>query len=78
MRKREGKVYVTDEGNWILDCQTGPMNDPAAIANQIRNIVGVVEHGLFLSMATLAVLSDGEKIWEQDSSNPQRLPSGAA
>ena len=40
--------YVTDGGNYILDCHTGLIADPAALDVALRNIVGVVETGLFI------------------------------
>jgi len=55
-RSGEGP-WITDEGNYILDCACGKIEDPAALAASIRGIVGVVEHGLFLSMATVALIA---------------------
>jgi ribose 5-phosphate isomerase A len=52
-----GGDYVTDEGNLILDCACGAILDPQSLADKIRAIVGVVEHGLFLNMADLAIVS---------------------
>ena len=49
--------YITDEGNYILDCACGRIEDPVRTAAAIRAIVGVVEHGLFLGMATLALVA---------------------
>lgn len=49
--------WITDEGNLILDCHCGVIEDPEELAAEIRNIVGVVEHGLFLGMATLALVA---------------------
>jgi ribose 5-phosphate isomerase A len=51
-----GTPYLTDEGNYILDCSCGEIADPELTAAEIRSIVGVVEHGLFLGMATLALV----------------------
>ena len=56
-QKPEGADYVTDEGNLILDCACGEIPDPQSLADKIRAIVGVVEHGLFLNMADLAIVS---------------------
>jgi len=55
--------FVTDEGNYILDCACGRIDEPEVVAAEIRSIVGVVEHGLFLGMATLALVAaeDGVK-----------------
>jgi ribose 5-phosphate isomerase A len=49
--------WITDEGNVILDCHCGVIEEPDELATEIRNIVGVVEHGLFLGMATLALVA---------------------
>jgi ribose 5-phosphate isomerase A len=56
--------YLTDEGNYILDCAAGSIVDPARTAREIRNIVGVVEHGLFLNMATLALVAGEQGVSE--------------
>jgi ribose 5-phosphate isomerase A len=57
-----GADYITDEGNLILDCACGEIQDPSALAAKIRAIVGVVEHGLFLNMAELAIVSSDSEI----------------
>ena len=56
--------YLTDEGNFILDCACGQILDPSATAAAIRGIVGVVEHGLFLQMASLALIAGDEGVTE--------------
>ncbi|MBV9574370.1 MAG: ribose-5-phosphate isomerase RpiA, partial [Acidobacteriales bacterium] len=43
-----GRPFVTDEGHSILDCTFGQISDPPSLANQLSNIPGVVEHGLFI------------------------------
>ncbi|MGZ4676225.1 MAG: ribose-5-phosphate isomerase RpiA [Acidimicrobiia bacterium] len=48
----DGAVFVTDEGNWILDCTFGPIDDPSRLAALIARRAGIVEHGLFLDLAT--------------------------
>ena len=47
----DGKPYVTDGGHYILDCAFGPMPHPKKIASRLDEVVGVVEHGLFLGLA---------------------------
>ena len=56
--------YVTDEGNYILDCACGRIDDPQRTAAAIRAIIGVVEHGLFLGMATLALVAGEDGVAE--------------
>jgi ribose 5-phosphate isomerase A len=60
----DGSPYVTDGQNYILDCASGVVEDPVETASKIRGIVGVVEHGLFLGMAELAVIASEEKVLE--------------
>jgi ribose 5-phosphate isomerase A len=50
--KPERRDFVTDSGNYILDCAFGPIEDPATLAGKLDHIPGVVEHGLFIGMAT--------------------------
>ncbi len=47
-----GDLFLTDQRNWILDCTFGPIEDPARLANLLSQRAGIVEHGLFLGMAT--------------------------
>lgn len=51
-RTLAGEMFVTDNGNMILDCAFGPIADVPALATRIDGTVGVVEHGLFPKMAT--------------------------
>ncbi|MFN8594360.1 MAG: ribose-5-phosphate isomerase RpiA [Thermomicrobiales bacterium] len=53
--------FRTDNGGLILDCDTGPMSDPGQIAAAVKAVPGVVEHGLFLGLASdvLLVGEDG-------------------
>jgi len=49
--------FVTDQGNFILDCHFGPLSDPAPMAARIQERAGIVEHGLFLGLATDLVIA---------------------
>jgi ribose 5-phosphate isomerase A len=53
-----GQLFVTDNGNHILDCTIGPIDDPAALERDILAIPGVVDTGLFLEMADLVLIGD--------------------
>src|SRR5271170_6049027 len=63
----DGTRYITDEGNLILDCSGLLIEDPAKLAAKIDSIVGVVEHGLFLNMANLALIASEKQIIERTS-----------
>jgi len=56
-RQKDGSAFLTDEKNYILDCACGAIESPEETAAEIRSIVGVVEHGLFLDMATSALVA---------------------
>jgi ribose 5-phosphate isomerase A len=49
--------YVTDEGNYILDCEFPPIDDPQDLDRRIRDRAGVVETGLFAGMASQVVVA---------------------
>jgi len=58
-----GNPYVTDEGHHILDCIFGEIADPPALAQELCNIPGIVEHGLFIGMAEMALVGkDGSVV----------------
>ena len=59
-----GNPFVTDESHHILDCQFGEILDPRALARQLDSIPGVVEHGLFVDMATVALIGKGDDVVE--------------
>jgi ribose 5-phosphate isomerase A len=58
-RTTNGRIFETDQGNMILDCRLGPMLRLDALSARIRARAGVVEHGLFLGLAT-DLISAGE------------------
>ena len=51
------KPYLTDGGNYILDCRFAPIDDPGGLDAKIRDIVGVIETGLFVGMAAVALIA---------------------
>jgi ribose 5-phosphate isomerase A len=57
--KRDGSTYLTDNGNPILDCSFGKIEDPVALARILSDMPGVVEHGLFIGLAEGALIGRG-------------------
>lgn len=55
LRRVNGAVYRTDNGNFIYDCPFGEIRDPEALAMELSQIAGVVEHGLFCGMAWMLI-----------------------
>jgi ribose 5-phosphate isomerase A len=62
LRSVEGRAFVTDNGNHILDCRLAPIGDPPALERSIRAIPGVVGSGLFLGMADVVLIQDGDAV----------------
>ncbi|MGB8063645.1 MAG: ribose-5-phosphate isomerase RpiA [Candidatus Sulfotelmatobacter sp.] len=60
----DGKPFITDENNHILDCRFGEIQDPVALARQLSDMPGVVEHGLFIGMASVVLFARGSEIVE--------------
>jgi ribose 5-phosphate isomerase A len=59
-----GQPYVTDENNHILDCHFGEIADADSLARQLSDMPGVVEHGLFIGMASVVLFARGSEIVE--------------
>jgi len=62
--RADGTAFVTDEGHHILDCNFGKIADPPALARALSDMPGVVEHGLFIGIAKLALVGKGSSVIE--------------
>lgn len=58
----DGTPFKTDQGNLILDCHFGPIQDPAQLAARMGERAGIVEHGLFLGLATEVIVAGDQGI----------------
>jgi len=56
--------FVSDEGHHILDCAFGQISDPPALARTLSDMPGIVEHGLFIGLATIVLVANGENVTE--------------
>lgn len=56
-----GGPFVTDGGNYILDCQCGAIPTPHALAGALDGLAGVVEHGLFLDLVHTLIIGRGDQ-----------------
>jgi ribose 5-phosphate isomerase A len=59
---RDGHAFVTDGGHWIIDTHLGVISDAPRLAGLLTSIPGVVEHGLFIGLAKLAILAGPQGI----------------
>jgi ribose 5-phosphate isomerase A len=64
---RDGHAFVTDGGHWIVDAALGRIDDPKAMAHALCSIPGVMEHGLFIGLAQMAIVAgpNGVKLVER-------------
>jgi ribose 5-phosphate isomerase A len=60
----DGKAFTTDEGHHILDGHFGQISDPAALAHTLKDMPGVVEHGLFIGLASVVLMGKGTTVLE--------------
>jgi ribose 5-phosphate isomerase A len=59
---KDGHVFVTDGGHWIIDAHLGRIADPPRLARLLNVIPGVVEHGLFIDLASTVILAGAQGI----------------
>jgi ribose 5-phosphate isomerase A len=59
-----GMAYTTDEGHHILDCHFGKISDPRELARTLSEMPGVVEHGLFVDMASVVLMAKAGAVAE--------------
>lgn len=60
LRERDGEVFVSNNGNYILDCAFGSIEDPRALHKELKLLLGVVETGLFIDMTDKVILAGPE------------------
>jgi ribose 5-phosphate isomerase A len=63
-RGADGKPFLTDENNHILDCRFGKIPDAEGLAQRLSDMPGVVEHGLFIGMASIVLVANGSEVVE--------------
>ena len=59
-----GNPFTTDEGHHILDCSFGEISDPPALDRELKSMAGVVDHGLFINIAAVALIGKGDRVVE--------------
>jgi ribose 5-phosphate isomerase A len=67
-----GEPFVTDSGNRILDCNFGPIADPARLEERIGRVVGVIETGLFIGRAGVVFVADAAGVRRLESPRAHR------
>jgi ribose 5-phosphate isomerase A len=62
LREVEGKPWMSDNGNYVLDCRLEPISDALELERRIHGVPGVVGSGLFLGMADVVLIQDGMRV----------------
>jgi len=61
-RKKDGKIFVTDAGNHIIDVDFGEIHRPKEVSKKLNDIEGVVCHGLFIGLAQMVIMAKDDEI----------------
>jgi ribose 5-phosphate isomerase A len=67
-RMADGRLFLTDNGNYILDCHVPVLRNPVEVEQALRSIPGVVATGLFLGMSPTVLVEDGDRVDLQSAS----------
>jgi ribose 5-phosphate isomerase A len=62
LRIKEDKIFITNNGNYILDCQFNSITNPSELHQQLKLTLGVVETGLFTNMTDIVIVSNDEGV----------------
>jgi ribose 5-phosphate isomerase A len=73
LRQAGGRPFVTDGGNFVLDCRFGPIDDPQDTERRINMTVGVVENGLFVGRSSVVIVASDSGI-DIMTSSAERVP----
>jgi hypothetical protein len=69
--KTDGSCFVTDQGNYILDCKFDAIPHPESLAAMLTPIIGLVEHGLFIDMASEVLMGKDESVYHFTKPTPK-------
>ena len=61
-RGADGQTWISDNGNYILDCRFGPIADPVALQQQLLAIPAVIDSGLFIGMTDTVLIGHAEGV----------------
>lgn len=62
IRRSKNRLFITDEGNFIIDADFGEITDPTNLSNKLNSIAGVAAHGLFINLASKIIMGTGSGV----------------
>lgn len=77
-RGADGKPFVTDNGNLILDCKFGAIPDPEMLSSALQLVPGMVDHGLFLGLGDIAFIANRDNMTVLEAEDEPVGPNGGA
>ncbi|MCK5547685.1 MAG: ribose-5-phosphate isomerase A, partial [Thermoplasmata archaeon] len=64
LRRRDEGIYITDNGNYILDCKFESIEEPHELEKRLNNIPGAIENGLFLDLVNKVIVAKASGVDE--------------
>jgi ribose 5-phosphate isomerase A len=74
-RSPQGDIFITDNGNYIFDCKFPEIPDPRDLNLKLATRSGIVESGLFIDIATAAIIADDTTLWKIEKPTIAGMPS---
>lgn len=62
LRKKSGHLFITDNGNYIVDADFGLIEDPESLSSALNAIDGLLVHGIFLNLAAKVIMGNGDEV----------------
>jgi len=56
------EYFITEQGNYIIDCDFGLIENPIFLANKLKKIEGIVAHGLFINLTSKVIMGNGQSL----------------
>ena len=69
VREKNGRTFVSDNGNSILDWKHGVIANPAALEKQLKSMTGVLDSGIFANVASCVIVAGADGIRKLERSN---------
>ncbi len=66
VRTKNGKTFISDNGNYTVDWKSGPIDDPVAVEKQLKAMTGVVDSGIFANVADLVIVAGSSGIQRKE------------
>jgi ribose 5-phosphate isomerase A len=66
VREKNGRPFISDNGNNILDWKSAPIDDPAAMEKQLKAMTGVVDSGIFANVANVVIVAGASGIQRKE------------